>query len=115
MTDQTEFTPEIKAEAVRLWKDACLDAYGHEANWRVPTAACSLALCRLLVATGFRPDVDPIEAKAREIVAANREAVGRTDQSKLLRAGDSRTLSTWSLEIILAREGILAGMEMGKP
>ena len=111
MTDQTElFTPEIKAEAERLWKDACLGAYGHEANWRAPTAACSLALCRLLVATGFKPDVDPIEAKARWVVA---ERI-RYDKNPIHTIDSIMRGESWKQEVAIARDGILAGMEMRK-
>ena len=115
MTNQTEFTPEIKAEAERLWLDAIaeIDPAGHPFSDK-PNAAL-LALCRLLVATGFKPPVDPIEAKAREIVAESLEARSWSAVAKLVRSGDSYTLCHGSKnDIDIAKAGILAGMEMGK-
>ena len=104
MTDQTElFSPEIKAEAERLWRDACVTEMAPYLNM---SGITRLALCRLLVATGFKPPVDPIEAKAREIVA------GDCDPETVDAVMDGH--ASYAL-CHLVKLGILAGMEMGKP
>ena len=113
MTDQTKFTPEIKAEAERLWHDACVnssdDSYGEDYG------IGRLALCRLLVATGFKPPVDPIEAKAREIVAEQVRALGVPKVFNPQQIIDGIMAGKMSVtEIAIAKAGILAGMEMGK-
>ena len=113
MTDQPEFTPEIKAEAERLWAEAFRENNGYLPQGRALSIGCaaSLALCRLLVATGFKPPVDPIEAKAREIVADWAKDKGPLPSTVPgILAGTHRRY-----DIDIAKAGILAGMEMGKP
>ena len=107
MTDQTEFSPEVVAEANRLWCESYVDAYRRGGpDGRHPDAATTLAIQRLLVATGFKPPVDPIEAKAREIVA------GDCDPETVDAVMDGH--ASYAL-CHLVKLGILAGMEMGKP
>ena len=114
MTDQTEFTPEIKAEAERLWAEAFAHVNYDTLTNEAPPAS-KLALCRLLVATGWTPDVDPIEAKAREIVAEQVRAHGIPKVFNPQQIIDGIMAGKQSLgEIAIAKAGILAGMEMGK-
>ena len=112
MTDQTEFPTEIMAEAERLWAEAYETVHGrpHYPLPDRPFKTGTLALCRLLVATGFKPDVDPIEAKAREIVAEYAITNGCGEHVATILAGES-----WVKDVSFAKAGILAGMEMGKP
>ena len=113
MTDQTEFTPEIKAEAERLWQNAYTDTY--PSSVPMISVATSRALCRLLVATGWKPPVDPIEAKAREIVAEQVRAHGIPKVFNPQQIIDGIMAGEMSVtEIAIAKAGILAGMEMGK-
>ena len=104
MTDQTEFAPEIKAEAERLLHRANFSLNAGKCFY-IPDSIGVLALCRLLVATGWKPDVDPIEAKAREIVA------GDCDPETVDDVMDGH--ASYAL-CHLVKLGILAGMEMGK-
>ena len=115
MTNQTEFTPEIKAEAERLWADAYLSLNGLKPRTPQRNGVAIRALCNLLVATGFKPPVDPIEAKAREIVADQLDATNCPKAAERVREGDLRALRTWQSNLTIAKAGILAGMEMGKP
>ena len=112
MTDQTNFTPEIKAEAERLWAEAFRENNGYLPQGRPFSIGCAarLVICRLLVATGFKPPVDPIEAKAREIVAEYAITNGCGEHVATILAGES-----WVKDVSFAKAGILAGMEMGKP
>ena len=90
MTNQTEFTPEIMANAKRRLRVASFSA----TLCLSPCYEVAVkAVAQLLTETGFKPDVDPIEAKAREIVADKAKSNGAVNLVKL---------------------GILAGMEMGK-
>ena len=115
MTNQTNFTPEIKAEAERLWLEAFTELNGFKPSALGMLSSISkLALCRLLVATGWKPPVDPIEAKAREIVADQVEQNGYKATAAYLRIGDSGPLKEYGPKIALAKAGILAGMEIGK-
>ena len=117
MTDQPEFTPEIKAEAERLWAEAFRENNGYLPQGRALSIGCaaSLALCRLLVATGFKPPVDPIEAKAREIVAEQMKARNIPEPLGPQKLIDGIIAGKYRLgEIAAAKAGILAGMEMGK-
>ena len=109
MTDQTEFTPEIKAEAERRLRVANLSA----TLCLTPCYEVAVkTVAQLLTETGWEPDVDPIEAKAREIVAGlSLEGGGSPRAVASILAGDYPYRAH---DIRLAKAGILAGMEMGK-
>ena len=111
MTNQTEFTPEVKAEAERLWADAYLSLNGLKPLTPQLNGVAIRALCNLLVATGWKPPVDPIKAKAREIVA--RQIAYPEIATKIIN-GDPQVLKIWSGYIGLAETCIKAGMEIGK-
>ena len=108
MTNQTElFSPEIEAEAQRLLVEA-RDVYG-------TIEAAQIVISRLLAASSFKSNGDPIETTAREIVATFMGYLGRPIAAKQVRAGDFHALLAGEAYIAIARAGIIAGMNMRKP
>ena len=111
ITEQTKYSPEIKAEAERLWAETFRSMFG---DGSVPSyeGAPVTALCRLLVSTGWKSDADPVDAKAREIVADWLAENDRLEEAMAIQKDDLHALRTWQSYLAIARVGVLAGMDM---